>query len=265
MKLTSKPLSLVIFVFIFGGIIFTTAMNWWRTESTKQPNKISSGEAAGEYDPADIRGSYTFGDIESAFNIPSIVLAEAFGVADGSDPALFSLKNLETLYGDLADQGTEVGTSSVRYFVALYAGLPIELAEETYLPQPAVNILQAKGGLTAEDQAYIQTHTVQLPGVPQAAQPSVPAVSVTEAPAVSTTEGPAVSTEDHAETDRTVKGKTTFADVLSWGVTQEVIEVVLGKPMPNQLTVIRDYCEAEGLEFSTIKTALQAEVDKAAP
>lgn len=260
MKLTSKPLSLIIFVFIFGGILFTTAMNWWRTESTKQPNKIAAGEAAGEYNPADIRGSYTFGDIESAFNVPAAVLADAFGITGLSDPAVFTLSSLESLYGDLADQGTEVGTSSVRYFVALYTGLPLELTEETYLPQRAVDILLEKGNLSMDDLVYMQTHVVELPESVEVVLPSEPAQAVTDAPVV-----PAAPAADHEDTDREIKGKTTFAEVLSWGVSQEAIEAALGMPMPNSLTVIRDFCDQEGLGFGAVKEALQVEIEKANP
>ena len=68
MRLTAKPLALLILAVIFGGVLVTSAFNWWTTESTKVPAKFASGEAAGQYDPADIRGSYTFGDIESLRN-----------------------------------------------------------------------------------------------------------------------------------------------------------------------------------------------------
>jgi hypothetical protein len=37
---------------------------------------------------------------------------------------------------------------------------------------------------------------------------------------------------------------------------------VMGIPMPNPLTKVKDYCTEKGLDFETIKTALQAEVDK---
>ncbi len=57
--------------------------------------------------------------------------------------------------------------------------------------------------------------------------------------------------------------KTTFQEVLDWGVSQSVIEQILGTPMPNPLTTIKDFCTAQGLSFETVKAQLQAEVDKA--
>ena len=58
------------------------------------------------------------------------------------------------------------------------------------------------------------------------------------------------------------RSKTTFQEVLDWGVSQEIIEQVMGAPMPNPLTKIKDFCAEKGLDFETIKPALQAEVDK---
>jgi len=45
-------------------------------------------------------------------------------------------------------------------------------------------------------------------------------------------------------------------------VSQEIIEQVMGAPMPNPLNTIKDFCAEQGLDFETIKPALQAEVDK---
>jgi hypothetical protein len=59
-----------------------------------------------------------------------------------------------------------------------------------------------------------------------------------------------------------VTSKTTFQEVLTWGVPQASIEKILGGAMPGAGTVIKDYMAAKGLEFSSIKTALQVEVDK---
>ena len=63
--------------------------------------QIKSGEFTGENDPSDIRGSYSFADIEKAFDIPVDVLVKAFGVSYVEDPAGFKAKNLEELYGEL--------------------------------------------------------------------------------------------------------------------------------------------------------------------
>ena len=36
MTLTSKPLAAILFVILFGGIMFSTAMGWWQPESSKE-------------------------------------------------------------------------------------------------------------------------------------------------------------------------------------------------------------------------------------
>ena len=51
-------------------------------------------------------------------------------------------------------------------------------------------------------------------------------------------------------------------EVLDWGVSQEMIESIIGAPLPNRLIKVKDYCTEKGLAFETIKTALQVEIDK---
>jgi len=273
MTLTSKPLAALVVVILFGGIFFSSAMGWWQTESTKEAAKITSGEFAGQANPADIRGSYTFGDVEKNFGVPPTVLAEAFGVKD-SNPATFAVKGLEEMY---STSGQEVGTASVRLFVALYKGLPYDLSTDIYLPESAVDMLRARN-LTSEQAAYLAKHTVpnldaapaNAPGTlqttPQAQATQAPSAQstpqATQAPSAQPT--PKVETLATSSTDRSVKGTTTFVDLLGWGVSQVTIEKVLGTSMPAaQVTKIKDYCTEKGLNFETIRPALQAEVDKA--
>jgi hypothetical protein len=59
-----------------------------------------------------------------------------------------------------------------------------------------------------------------------------------------------------------VKGKTTFGDLLSWGVPQDVLEKLINAPLPDPAMSVKDYASANGLDFETIKPALQTEVDK---
>jgi hypothetical protein len=256
MTLTSKPLATIVVVVLFGGIFFSSAMGWWQTESTKEAAKITSGEFAGQANPADIRGSYTFGDVDKNFGIPPAVLAEAFSVKD-SDLAAFSVKTLEGMYTGSAQ---EIGTASVRLFVAFYKGMPYDLSTDTYLPESAATILRTRT-LSGEQAAYLAAHTVPNPGTAPATSAPQTAPQATQAPATQPT--PKAETPAASSTDRTIKGATTFADVLGWGVSQATIEKVLGTSMPAaQVTKIKDYCTEKGLNFETIRPALQAEVDK---
>jgi hypothetical protein len=249
MKLPSKSLALAILVILFGGIMATTAMNWWITESSKVPAVYTEGEVAGEYNPADIRGSYTFGEISDLFEIPLSDLGAAFQIPTDMDAASFELKSLETLYAGLPQ---EIGSSSVRLFVALYKGLPYDLTSEyTFLLPQAVGILQREGQLSAEQEEYLKTHIVN----PSSTAISEPALEETALPASTT-----APTSEEA-TDRTVKGSTTFQNLLDWGVAQSEIEFILGESMPAAETVIKNYYTEKGLEFSTVKSALQAAVD----
>ncbi|MBI5353937.1 MAG: hypothetical protein HZB50_14945 [Chloroflexi bacterium] len=250
MTLTSKPLAVIVLILVFGGILFSSMMGWWATESTKQPVTFSEGEFAGQANPADIRGSYTFGDIANSFDVTPEILAQAFGITEGN-PSEFAVKELEVIY---LDSGFEIGTASVRLFVAYYTGLPFDTTDqEIYMPQSATDILLAKGNLSPEQVAYLEKYTVTVDA-------SIPA----EEPVVDATPAPAVSSSTTSE-EFTVKGKTTFGELLSWGVTQEVIEAIIGTSMPDPAMSVKDFASANGLDFESLKPALQSEVDKVKP
>lgn len=262
MKLNSKILAVLIVVTLFGGISISTLMGWWATETSKVPAKYAEGEAAGEYNPADIRGSYTFGEVSSLFNIPIEDLAAAFNLPAAPDPAGVALKTLEDIYGYLP---TEIGTASVRLFIAWYLGLPYQPEDIDYLPLTAADILRQKGSLTPEQLAFLDAHAVDLTAEAPVSE-AAPVAAETPAAVENTAPQPAadaVATE-HTPEERLVSGKTTFQNLLDWGVPQSAIEGILGSSMPAPATTIRDYASAQGLEFSTLKGAFQAEVDKVA-
>ena len=118
MKVGSKLLAPIILAVFVAGIGLSMAFNIWITESTKIPATYSTGEFSGEYNPADIRGSYSLGDISTAFGIEIDVLAKAFGI-DEANPSSFQVKQFEEIYIPLED-GSEVGTDSMRLFVSRY-------------------------------------------------------------------------------------------------------------------------------------------------
>jgi hypothetical protein len=241
MKISSKIIAIVVPVILFGGIAVSAALNMWVTESTKIPITYTDGEFAGEYNPADIRGSYSLGDIENAFKVPVDVLARAFGVAGVENPSGFLVKGLEDMYAGLASETVEVGTDSVRAFVALYRGLPYTPEEDTVLPNPAASQLRALGTLSEDQLAWLEAHRVDIADVKP--------------------EAVAADHETSNEEDRTIRGKTTFGELLEWGVTKEQIEAILAMPIGARGTAVRDYFIDKGLEFSTYKTQLQELVD----
>ncbi len=161
MKIKPQTAVIASILFVVAGILGSIALGWWQTESTKVPQRLEAVTATGEeaaYDPADIRGSYTLNEISSLFEIPLEELAAAF-VIEQDKASEFKVKDLETIYTDPA---SEVGTSSMRLFVAWYKGLPYELKEDSFLPAPAAEILRDKDNLTPEQEEYLNTHTLSV-------------------------------------------------------------------------------------------------------
>ena len=250
MKIKSNILGLLVIFLIFTGIAGSAALNYWKTESNKIPATITTGDAAGEYNPEDIRGSYTFGDISSLFNIPLEDLAAAFRIPSSQDAVSFRNSSLEEVYGFLEKNGTEIGNTSVKLFVAFYTNLPLDLTDEMYVPVEAANIIRDHINLDKVRSAYLETHTIDIDALELAPTQDDAAINI------------ATPTEEHTEVeDGVIKGKTSFQDVVDWGVSQEKIELVLGKSMPNPLILIRDFCLENGLEFSLIRGELQVLVD----
>lgn len=241
MKLNSKIIGIILIVVLFGGIGITKALDLWHTETTKEPAKIKSGEFAGENDPADIRGSYTFGDINDSFDIPVEDLAKAFGINNIENIESFSVKELENIYANLGEN-IEIGTASVRYFTALYLNLPYKIDEEVYLPEPAVNMLKMQNKINEEMDIYLSTHTVDISNI-KAENNSAEHIL------------------DDAE-EKKVKGNTTFKEVLDWGVTEEAIQSIINEKLPNVVMTIKDYCAEKEIEFSIVKTAIQEKIDE---
>lgn len=165
MKIKSFQLAIIILITIFGSIIISSLLGLWQTSNDKIPDTYNDGNYAGLADPADIRGSYTFQNIQDSFGVPVEDLGIAFGLKDSASYSSFQVKQLETIYGSLAAQGKEVGTGSVRYFVALYKGLPYTSAETIYLPESAVDILKTKANLSTEQVQLLEKYSVQAPNV----------------------------------------------------------------------------------------------------
>ena len=242
MKMTSRTIAVTVVVVILGGILLTMALGLWLTESTKQAAKITTGEFAGSSNPADIRGSYSFTDIQNNFDISADILAQAFAVdTTVKEAGAYLAKDLETIYVNVADGAGEVGTDSIRWFVALYLGMPYTPEESTYLPNPALQVLRDEGKVTEEVFQELKLRSVS---------PSTVISAEVQA--------------EHVEssTDRTIKGITTFADLLTWGMTQAEVEQVIGGAMPSRTIKLRDYFVEQGLEYSTYKTTLQDIVNK---
>jgi hypothetical protein len=157
MRVRGWVLAAVSIVLFFGGIALSSALGYWKTTSDKVPAVIAQGAYAGQADPMDIRGSYRFDDIAKNFSVPLEALARAFGV---DNPSGFQVKELEKMNENQA--GAEIGTASVRYFVALYVGIPVDAVDAADLPESAAQVLREKGGLTEAALTQLAEHTVKM-------------------------------------------------------------------------------------------------------
>ena len=240
MKIRSKSLSIIVLSTFIIGIALSMAFNLWKTESTKTPAKFSSGKFEGMFNPADIRGSYTFGDISSNFNIPVETLAGAFGIVS-DDEAAFQVKELEEMYEGVNAEG-EIGTDSVRIFAALYAGLPYEPEETSLLPNQAIGFLKDK--LSQEELEALKSISVNISEIKYGAGPAA-----------------AEESDREAEQEGIIKGKTTFKDLLDFGLSKTDIEEVMGLKMGPTSMAVRDFAADSGLEYSIIRAALQEKLD----
>jgi len=243
MKIKIRHIAPVIFIFFIVGIAGTMALNLWSSEQIKEPARFASGKFEGQYDPSDIRGSFTLADINKAFKVPVEDLAEAFGFKDAPDPEAIKAKDIEETYGAL--KGGELGTDSVRMFVSYYLGLPFTTTEDSLLPKQAISILNSKGKITAEQLKDLEEMSVDLAALKGKSD-------------TSTVPSEPISEEHEDEVAFSIKGKTTFQELLDNGITREEIEKILGMPMGRSGDSIRNYVAEKGLEFSVFKPELEA-------
>lgn len=242
MKIDSKIIAIALVILIFGGIVTADVLGFWITESLKIPAKYTSGEFEGTYNPDDIRGSYSFADIEKYFDVSVETLADAFGIDKATaDINSFQLKSLEEIYVDLGDD-QEIGTGSVRYFVALYTGLPYT-DESDNIPLRALEILFEEGKIDSEQRdklmaIAIDTSLYSLPGTENDASTDTP-----------------VEIVEH-ETEQIINGNTIINDLFSYGITESQLTEVLGEVPTSKNMKIRDYCTEKGLSFSEVKIQL---------
>lgn len=234
MKLTSRTMAWVLPVILFGGILLSQVTGVWSSDTEKRPNRFEDGLFEGEYDPADIRGSYTLMDVSTLFEIDLDILIQAFTLNHDIDAENFQTNDLEAYF---TDSGYEIGNESVQVFVALYKGLPIVL-DDAILPKAAVDILlQNQPDLTDEQRAYLEEYGKD----------------------VVASENP--SEEEEEESEIKINGTTTFQYVIDLGVSQEEIEEILGMKLDYTNQAIKDFCLDQGISFSTIKTRLTEAIE----
>ena len=257
MKLRSPQIALLSLVFVFGGILASMLAGLWQSESSKVPATYTSGEFSGQYNPADIRGSYSFADVASAFGVPADILVKSFGFETYENPEDLQIKLFEDVYGVI--DGKEIGTDSMRLYVALYLARPYTPEEDTGLPLRAVQSLLEAGKIDPESVSeYRQKYSVDI----SVRLGSDAAATVAAAGEAAVGEGVGATTDGAAEAeDTTIKGKTTFRDLINWGLSQAEIEEVIGMPLGPPTQALRDYFIEQEVEFSEYKDELQSRID----
>ena len=238
MRIKAKTAGISFFILMLGGILISMAADYWATEGSKDPLKYTEGDFAGENNPADIRGSYSMDDVHNAFDIPVETLTTAFGLSHEENPGSIQIKLFEDFFGIV--DGKEIGTDSMRYFVALYKGLPYVAEEGTALLKPAISILRKEGSMTEEELSLAAENAIS---------PETAEINET-------------ATEDHDDTVlMEIKGKTMFSELYDWGLSKEDVEKILSMPAGARTMSVRDFCIANGIEFSTVKEPLQELLD----
>jgi hypothetical protein len=237
MKVRSKTLGIMMVGIFAVGIGTSMAIGSWRTTGSRTPARYASGAFAGISDPSDIRGSYSFSDVSRSFDVSVETLGRAFGVSGFERLESFQAKDLEAIYGK-TDEG-EIGTDSLRLFVARYLGLPYAPENDTLLPRPALQILADR--VTPDELSELEERSINIAGLKN---------------------DEAIQGE-HTESsdDRFIRGKTTFGDLRSWGVTDEELVELLGFEPGKDGESIRDVVFDNGGEFGMVKTKLQELVD----
>lgn len=235
--------AVTVFVLLYGGIYLTIGTGHWTSERAAEPIKLESGE----YDPADIRGSYAFAEVEEFFGVPVTLLFDAFKIPEERRTNQFLIKDMEGLFEPVILEGEEieVGTDLVRVFTSLYTDLPYQSDETTHLPEGLVNALIAENKLSEEQQAYWEAHTFPL-------------ISAGEAAAEETStsaEGEQAVEQSEAATVE-IKGRTTMGELLDLGLTKEQFQEITGFEMPGAAVKMKDFVDSNGLDMETLKTKM---------
>ena len=240
MRIKANIAGMILPMLFLAGILLSSALGYWVTEGSKNPSKYSEGIFEGEADPADIRGSYSFNDLEKAFDIPVTTLAKAFGFSNSENPGDIKVKDFEAVYGAVGN--LEIDTGSMRFFIALYKGLPFEPEEKTAIPQPAWNILNKEGLSDQESLLNYSSRVVSLDDFDSSGSTSD-------------------ADSEHSEEDTTIKGKTTFSELLNWGLSKRQINEILEIDMGATGITVRDFCSDNEIAFSSVKEPLQELLD----
>lgn len=240
MKISRIVIAISIIILIFSGIAISNSLGFWEVVGSKTPSKIESGEFEGQNNPWDIRGSYTFGDIEKAFNIDSTLIAKAFGI-ESSNADTVQVKTLESLYEE-KNYPVEIGTNSIRFFVALYKGLPID-DEDAGITTQALKVLKDNDKIDNQLYSSMMVTAIDLDNDLYEYAP--------------TEDQDALPQDEEHRSSTEVTGSTTLEQALAIGIDEDLLKEQIGDFSDEDKTsTIRDIAQSQGLSFGEIKTIL---------
>jgi hypothetical protein len=221
LNFSTKSTALIVLVSVFLGVFILNSLGLWETDNSKV--KVENiNDSSIEL----IKGSYTFATIEENYDVDVETLARAFNLT-GDNLEGMKINVLESAYGGLE---VEIGTESIKYFIALYNGVDFY---PNYLPSTAVDVLLELGKI---DQAFIEESSLYIVEVDSSNKIEV--------------------VVEESEEGEGVNGNTTVQDVINQGLTIEQVETILTVEVPNPNLSIKFICDENNLSFGKIKTAI---------
>ncbi len=300
MKLGYKSMGIIVVALFVVGIGAASVAGYWKTEGTKEPVKIKEGDFAGMPNPSDIRGSYTWGDVAKAFNLDVQLLLKAFGASDpllkvntletiygelglpeGTEIGTDSVRLFVSLLTGLPhvpEEGTILPIAAVEVLRAEGKGSAEQIEEasakawkqapsqsaEAVAASNSAPVPAASAAAAAPQTQAAPMATTVAPAAPKAA-PVQSAAATTADPVATTTTvhspSPTGTGSGTGAVPGSITGKTSFKDLKSWGLSEDEIKSVTGGKIGPDLASIRDWATANGLEFSGLKSGLQALLD----
>ena len=187
----------------------------------------------------------------------------------------------EAIQPSATDVNTIKGWMTLEQITSTYNVPMDELLIQFELPadtpaSSAINILETDVFSVTNLRIWLQSRATQGQSGSTPAAPAEPTSAPASEPAAqpaktepSSSPAPAASASDvtptptaHVVPAKTVTGQTTFQELLDWGVSKEAIQAVIHADLPSPSTLVKDFAASKGLDFPTVKSALQAEVDK---
>lgn len=243
-KLNFYSITLIIFLsfaLFIGGSMYT---GYWQTERAATPKIIEAGSFQGQYDPYDIRGSYTIEEILTLYQIPKQDFYTGLELP-ASLPTSSKLKELESIVN--GEEYFEV--SDVRDFVAFYLGIIPEIPENSEHETVTIGDLATESTTNAqESNAYTQDSQDNQSGE--------------FGSGLGNPNDPTIDHDNKSTTTPT--GGTTMAQVYEWGISREMMEkqfeVNFDHLGISTETTLRNFSDQTGIKMYDIKEFISSKM-----